>query len=128
MGATMRHTIVIAILLSIATNCLAEKQRNVATYKKHMASEEHRSGNFDHELHHMLFLTGIGDTYRFLNRQKTNSGDVALYCQPEDLKLTGQDYKNIFEKFIHSHEGPEHGALKIPEAMLLALQEKFPCP
>jgi hypothetical protein len=127
MRATMRYAIIISLLLSIATSCLAEKPRNVATYKKHMGSEEHKSGNFDHNLHHMLYLMGTGDTYRFLNLKKANSGNEVLYCQPENSNLNAQDYKSIFEKFIYSHNGAKHETLVIPEAMLFALQEKFPC-
>jgi hypothetical protein len=123
----MRYAIITFLLLSIATSALAEKQRSVATYKKHMGSEEHKSGDFDHNLHHMLYLTGIVDTYRFLNKEKANAGDEGLYCQPESSNLNGQEYKNIFEMFIYSHDGAKHESLEIPEAMLLALQEKFPC-
>lgn len=124
----MKILFFVTIFIATATTCIAETQRNVSTYKKHMASQEHRAGNFDHDLHHMLFLTGIGDTYHFLNRQRINSGNQALYCQPEGLVLSGQDYKKLFETFINNLDTPESETLEIPEAMLLALQKKFPCP
>lgn len=124
----MKHIMILVLLLTTATNVLGEHSRNVATYKKHMGSEEHRSSDFDHNLHHMLFLTGIGDTYHFLNTKKANSGDKVFYCQPEETKLTGQEYTTLFEKFIHARDDTDFNAMTLPEAMLLALQQKFPCP
>lgn len=124
----MRHAFMLVLFCLIAATCLAGQERTVATYKKHIQSAEHRAGDFDHNLHHMLYLTGIGDTYLFLNNQKETFGDKVLYCQPKDTKLTGQDYKSIFENYIHEHEAPEFDSLTIPAALLMALEEKFPCP
>ena len=113
---------------SIATSSLAERQRTVSAYKKHIKSSEHNSSDFHHQLHHMLFLTGIGDTFRFLNSEKKAAGETPFYCQPIDTRLTGQDYLNIFGSYIQDDDSSDFNSLTIPEALRLALQEKFPCP
>lgn len=111
----------------LATACYAGEQRTVRTYKRHINSAEHRVTDLDHNLHHMLYLTGINDGYALLNKQLTGNGEPLLYCQPDTMTLSGQDTKEIFEKFIYSEENQDTNNLSIPEAMLLALKQEFPC-
>ncbi|MDH3809393.1 MAG: hypothetical protein OES29_12285, partial [Desulfuromonadales bacterium] len=71
---------------------------------------------------------GIGDTFHFLNSEKEAAGETPFYCQPISTRLTGHDYQSIFERYIQSNDSSEFNSLTIPEALRLALQDKFPCP
>jgi hypothetical protein len=42
--------------------------------------------------------------------------------------LTGHDYQSIFERYIQVNDSSDFNSLTIPEALRLALQDKFPCP
>ena len=125
---SIRYLLFFLFFFLIATSSLAEHQRTVAAYKNHIKSDEHNSGGLDHQVHHMLFLTGIGDTFRLLNHEKEADGETPFYCLPTGTKLTGQDYLNIFENYIQGNNSSDFNSLTIPEALRLALQDKFPCP
>lgn len=118
----------VLMVFLLATPCLAAEQRTVGTYKRHMNSDEHNARDLDHNLHHMLYLTGIHDGYAAANQQLTSKGEPPLYCQPDTKALSGQDCMTLFETFIYSHEDSDINALTIPEAMLQALRRNFPCP
>lgn len=125
----MRSSIAtILMILLLATPCFAVEQRTVGTYKRHMNSDEHNAKDLDHNLHHMLYLTGIHDGYAAVNQELTSKGAPPLYCQPHTKELSGQDCMTLFEQFIYSHEDPKINALTIPDAMLQALRREFPCP
>lgn len=125
---SMRYVLFFLFFCLIATSSLAEHQRTVSAYKKHFKSDEHNSGGLDHQVHHMLFLTGIGDTFRLLNSEKESDGETPFYCVPISTRLTGQDYLNIFETYIQSNDSYDFNSLTIPAALRLALKDKFPCP
>ena len=127
-GAAISYVLLFLFFSLIATSSLAEHQRTVSTYKNHIESNEHNAGGLDHQIHHMLFLTGIGDTFHFLNSEKKAAGETPFYCQPISTRLTGQDYQGIYESYIQGDDSPGFNSLTIPEALRLALQDKFPCP
>lgn len=122
-------TIILLVIVSLAAASFsfAEEPRTVGIYKRHMSSEDHSSSDFDHTLHHLLYLSGVSDGYAVLNKQRITSQEAPLYCQPEAKVLSGADYIQILEKKLYSPESPAPDNLTVAEAMLLALQDEFPC-
>ena len=127
-GVSVGYVLLFLFFCLISTSSFAEHQRIVSTYKTHIQSNEHKAEDFGHQIHHMLFLTGIGDTFHFLNSEKEAAGETPFYCQPISTRLTGHDYQSIFERYIQSNDSSDFNSLTIPEALRLALQDKFPCP
>ena len=127
-GVSISYVLLFLFFGLIATSSFAEHQRIVSTYKTHIQSNEHNAEDFGHQIHHMLFLTGIGDTFHFLNSEKEAAGETLFYCQPISTRLTGHDYQSIFERYIQSNDSSGFNSLTIPEALRLALKDKFPCP
>ena len=127
-GVSIGYVLFYLFFCLISTSSFAEHQRIVSTYKTHIQSNEHNAEDFGHQIHHMLFLTGIGDTFHFLNSEKEAAGEAPFYCQPISTRLTGHDYQTIFERYIQRNDSSDLNSLTIPEALRLALQDKFPCP
>ena len=123
----MKVYIVTTFIFFMISNCYAEERRTVGTYKQHMNNEEHSASDLDHNLHHMLYLAGVGDGYAFLNKKRKSLGEKLLYCQPDMKTLNVKAYRSIFEKFIYSQENPVTNSLPVSGGMLLALQHEFPC-
>ena len=86
---------IVALTLLTITNCYAEKPRTVGLYKEHIKSDEHQSKDFDHVIHHMLYLNGVVDGYLSINRQRQTDQQKPLYCQFDAVKLNGADYVRI---------------------------------
>lgn len=120
-------TLLVITMLLASSYSFAEGPRTVGTYKRHMKSEEHRSDDFDHTLHHMLFLSGVTDGYAVINDQRAANQEELLYCQPEAKTLNGADYIQILEKKLYHAKTPAPDDLTVAEAMLSALQKEFPC-
>ena len=115
------------IILLLVTSSYAEKPRTLSVYKQHVQSAEHEQGNFDHHLHHMLYLSGVADAYTVLNNGRAAAGSALLYCQPSEKTLNGNDYIRILEQQVYDPDNPLPGHLTVAEALLLSLQEEFPC-
>ena len=115
------------IMLTLATSGYAEKLRTITVYKQHIQSAEHDQGNFDHHMHHMLYLSGVADAYAVLNQRGVADGRERLYCLPDSTMLNGNDYIRILETAIYQSEPPLPGNMNVAEALLVALQEEFPC-
>lgn len=118
---------IIAVSLLTITYCYAEEPRTVRTYKRHIKSDEHQGKDFDHAIHHMLYLSGVGDGYRAINKQRKADKQKPLYCQLDAQTLDGADYVKILEKALKNPDNPIADQLTVAEAMLLALKEEFPC-
>ena len=124
----MRHLVSSCITIFIlVTSAYAEEPRTVAVYKKHMRSSDHNKGNFDHLMHHMLYLSGVADAYKVMNDRRTAAERQPLYCQPDDVTLNGNDYIRMFELGLYDSANPLPDHLTVAEALLLVLQEEFPC-
>lgn len=126
----MKHLITaLFILLSLVTSSYAQESqpRTVSIYKRHMQSAEHDKSNFDHHLHHMLYLSGVADAYTILNEHRAAEGHALLYCLPDNTTLNGNDYITILEKTLYDSEPPLPDDMKVAEALLVAFQEEFPC-
>ena len=115
------------IILILGTSSHAEKPRTVNVYKQHIQSSEHTKGSFDHHMHHMLYLSGVADAYTVLNNRRAAAGSPLLYCQPSEKTLNGNDYIRILEQQVYDPDNPLPGHLTVAEALLLSLQEEFPC-
>ena len=126
--ANMKQLItIIAVILLTITNCYAEEPRTVGTYKKHIKSDEHQGKNFDHFIHHMLYLSGVGDGYIAINKQRMTDKQKPLYCQLDAEALNGADYVRILDKALKNPDNQIPDQFTVAEAMLLALKEEFPC-
>jgi len=124
----MKHIItVFTVTLLLITTCYAEEPRTVGIYKRHMQADKQQKKDFDHILHHMLYLSGISDGYTTINKQRKADKQKLLYCQPDTEILHGADYMRILEEALNRPDTPIVDQLTIAEAMLLALQAEFPC-
>ena len=119
--------IIIAVTVLAITNCYAEEPRTVGIYKDHIKSEEHKSQNFDHVIHHMLYLSGVGDGYIAINKQRKTDKQKPLYCPLDTETLNGADYVRILDKTLKNPDNQIADQLTVAEAMLLALKQEFPC-
>lgn len=121
-------TLILILIVGSVSFSEAEEPRTVGVYKLHMNSDDHNTNDFEHNLHHMLYLSGVGDAYASINRTRKEANQQRLYCQPESAQLTGSDLMKIMDKKLYHPEQPAADALTVSEAMLQALKEKFPCP
>lgn len=105
-----------------------DQPRTVAVYRQHMMSDAHKTASFDHIMHHMLYLSGAADAYAVINRHRGLQGTGPFYCIPEGTFLHGNDYLTIFETYLEQNQKTLPGNMAVSEALLQALQSKFPCP
>jgi hypothetical protein len=115
------------IVFLLVSSSYAEKPRTLAVYKQHNQSPDHDKGNFDHLMHHMLYLSGVADAYTLMNKQRVADEHPLLYCQPGDVTLNGNDYIRILEQRVYHPDTPLPDHLTVSEALLLSLQDEFPC-
>ena len=117
------------IILFLVTSGYAEEPqpRTVSVYKRHMQSPDHDKGNFDHQLHHMLYLSGVADAYTISNQRRAAEGLPLLYCLPHKTSLNGNDYIAILDRQLNDPATPLPDRMTVAEALLLALQQTFPC-
>lgn len=69
-----------------------------------------------------------GQSFLWANEYSAGKGRPRLYCQPDHLALTAQQYVAIMSNYIHRH--PETGKANFAsfEGLLLnALVDTFPC-
>ena len=119
---------VIALMLLLWTTSHADEgPRTVGVYKDHIKADREKGVSLDHTLHHMLYLTGIGDGFAVINKQRMDRGVRPLYCKPESTILDGGDYMRILETALARTDQPIGNHLPVAEAMLVALVAKFPC-
>ena len=124
----MKHIITaFALTLLSITTCYAAEPRTVGAYKDHMKVDSQHKPDLDHTLHHLLYLTGISDGYAVINKQRMADKQKPLYCQPETEILHGVDYMRILEKTLNHSDNPVPDHFSVAEAMLLSLEEEFPC-
>ena len=116
-----------ALTLLLITTCYAAEPRTVGAYKDHMEVDSQHKPDLDHTLHHMLYLTGVSDGYVVINKQRMADKQKPLYCQPETEILHGADYMRILEKTLNHSDNPVPDHISVAEAMLLSLEEEFPC-
>lgn len=121
-------TALFIILFQFSSSYAEELQpRTVSVYKRHMQSSDHGKDNFDHQMHHMLYLSGVADAYTVLNQRSAAAGHPLLYCQPGDKNLNGNDYIRILEQQLYDPDNPLPDHLTVAEGLLRSLQKEFPC-
>ena len=120
-------TALVFLLVSFFAHAQESQPRAVSVYKRHIESADHDKGNFDHHMHHMLYLSGVADAYTVLNNQRSASEQQLLYCQPGDVTLNGNDYIRILEQRVYHPDAPLSDHLMVAEGLLLSLQDEFPC-
>ena len=125
----MKYLVTALVLLfaSLPAHAQESQPRTVSVYKQHMLSSDHNKGNFDHLLHHMLYLSGVADAYTVLNNRRAAADSSLLFCQPGDKILNGNDYLRILEQQMYDPDSPLPDHLTVAEALLLSLQKEFPC-
>ena len=104
-----------------------EQPRTVGVYKDHISADRKKGATVDHTLHHMLYLTGIGDGFRIINKHRLARGESPLYCLPDDTLLGGADYMKILDNALFRTDSSIENHLPVAEAMLIALVAEYPC-
>jgi hypothetical protein len=82
-----------------------------------------------------VYLTGVGEGISIINSYIVSKGGNPLYCQPELLGLTMDNYHDIYEKKLEQSRvmfkdgGREKDFADLPVAMILhyGILETFPC-
>ena len=120
-------TLPLILIFALTSLCMAEEPRTIGVYKRHISSDEHNPNDFDHRLHHLLYLSGVGDAYKSVNAMRRKNQQPLLYCQPETVHLSGADMMELLEKKINHPEHPAAENLTVSEALLQALQDEYPC-
>lgn len=120
-------TLTLVLIFTFGSWCMAEEPRTVGVYKRHISSDDHNPNDFDHKLHHLLYLSGVADAYRTVNKMRKENNQPPLYCQPETISLSGTDVMEILNKKLHHPERPAADDLTVSEALLQALQDEYPC-
>lgn len=70
-------------------------------------------------------LRGIADGIEWSNTRLKTNGQKQLYCPPEKLAMTVDQYRSIFVRYVK--ENPSEGKFPAGLVMLEALVETFPC-
>ena len=72
-----------------------------------------------------IYFTAMGVAFSWSNGYIRANGDTSMYCQPEKLALSGQQYVEILRD--HVRDNSRAGDLPVGFAMLQALSSIFPC-
>ncbi len=70
-----------------------------------------------------VYLSGMGEGMSWLN----SDAHPKVYCAPEMLGLSGQNYIDILENYVSRNSDPAVRRQELGLLLLFALQEVFPC-
>ena len=71
-------------------------------------------------------LIATGNAFRVANSQILLQGDEPLFCQPENLAITGNQLRQILE--TQAAEGPQlRPGITVEIILLAGLKRTFPC-
>lgn len=74
------------------------------------------------------YISGVGEGIFWANNRMRNLGMPPLYCQPDKLVLTRDNYLDILERFIQENKALNKRPESPIELLLLeGLIETFPC-
>ena len=73
-----------------------------------------------------IVLRSIGSGIEWTNVQAGLTLGKQLYCGPENVVLTEENFDQIMIDFVHDHT--DYGDGEVELALLHALMEAFPCP
>ena len=74
-----------------------------------------------------IYINGVGAGFERVNAYLNEVGRPPLYCQPQKLTLTAEDYLNIIQDSIRKHKGTIKLNYPVEMILLQRLMEKFPC-
>jgi len=72
-----------------------------------------------------IYFTAMGVAFSWSNGYIRAKGGTPMYCQPEELALSGQQYIEILRN--HIQDNSQAGDLPVGFALLQALSSIFPC-
>ena len=119
-----KFLVVISIVFFFNSNSYADQHRAtiggfIELYDKSNAEQKRRAEKD-------FFLTGQG--MLISNTELESLGRVKLYCQPDTLAITGNQYFSIFRRFLEKHKGLLSLETKgLGTVLMLALKDTFPC-
>jgi hypothetical protein len=73
----------------------------------------------------LVYLNGIAQGIDWTEALLEQSGRKRLYCGPEKLSFTPDQYASILREYVKRN--PKAGGLPIGGAMLFAMIDTFPC-
>jgi hypothetical protein len=76
-----------------------------------------------------LMILGVGKGFEAVNIHLEMSGKPKIFCQPDKLAITGEQYTQIVSNYVNAR--PTWGKVDsriFPEVMLQAMIYTFPCP
>jgi hypothetical protein len=74
-----------------------------------------------------IYINGVGAGFERVNAYLNEVKRAPLYCQPEKLTLTPEDYLNIIQDSIRKNRDTIKLHYPIEMILLRELMEKFPC-
>ena len=74
----------------------------------------------------LYVLDGYANGFGWANSELKERGQAPLFCPPEDLAITAEQTADILRRFVR--ERPQAGNAPAGLALLMALQNVFPCP
>lgn len=114
----------IIIIFFSLTASLAFAGFNNALEYGHLSEEQKLSFN--------IYIHGVGSGFQAANSALAESGKDQLYCAPDNLTLTPQNYKIIFEKELKRSSEifkslPQNEPFPVEIVLLIGLESTFPC-
>jgi len=74
------------------------------------------------------YIGGVGEGIFWANDKNKNLGISPLYCQPDKLTLSADNYLNILQRFIQDNKAlKKHPEAPVELLLLEGLIETFPC-
>lgn len=107
-------------LLAFAAAVTQSPSSSVETTAAYWAAAVQRSDRV-----YLAGLRGIADGIEWSNIRLQSNGQKKLYCPPEKLAMTVDQYRSIFVRYVK--ENPSEGQFPAGLVMLEALVETFPC-
>jgi hypothetical protein len=74
-----------------------------------------------------IYINGVGVGFERVNDYLDQIKRSPLYCQPEKLTLTSEDYLNIIQDSIRKNKDTIKFHYPVEMILLRGLMEKFPC-
>jgi hypothetical protein len=74
-----------------------------------------------------IYMNGVGVGFERVNAYLSEVKRAPLYCQPEKMTLTSEDYLNIIQDSIRKNKDTIKFNYPIEMILLRGLMEKFPC-
>ena len=74
------------------------------------------------------YISGVGEVIFWANNRMRNLGMSPLYCQPDKLALSSDNYLDILQRFIQENKAlKKHPESPVELLLLEGLIQTFPC-